>query len=343
MAPRNSLRITQISLTSLLGISEVRTAWAACLPGTTAVVRQVNQSRLGGLRLPPSAWTEERHQFGPVGTAFDYAVGSLWAGSSLEPVFARVRLAVAAWNDPLRAIAGSLERLLKDELPNVRSGLATAQQDDFFRGLGLLAHLDAMYRSLAVVPPEWALEATDDVATPRGLRRALRAHYPAEMVAELRALLSAAWEDLPRGTRVRYNPAFGGPPGLEHIGADGDLLVGETLWDLKTSKVNFTRDHIWQLLGYAALDRLHGQQRIATLGLYNPRFRQAWTIGAATLVQHLGGGSLDRFCEWFRDEPAAHGGATVATRPSLGLRGGRSSASARAGRVVRRRGEIVRV
>lgn len=340
MAPRNSPRIAQISLTKLLRLSEVRAAWGAFLPGTTAVVRQVNQSRSGGLRLPPSAWTE-RHQFGPLGTAFDYAVGSLWAGSSLDPVFARVHPAVAPWNDPLQVVAGSLETLLSEELPNVRSGRETAQQDDFFRGLGLLAHLDAMSRSLAVTPPAWALEASDDVATSRGLRRALRAHYPAEMVAELRALLSAACEDLPRDASIRYNPAFGCPPGLEHLGADGDLLVGETLWDLKASIQNFTRDHVWQLLGYAALDRLHGQRRIATLGLYNPRFRYAWTIGAATLVQRLGGGSLERFCEWFRDEPAAHGGAMIAVRSSLGLRSGRSSASTSGGRLVSRRSEIV--
>lgn len=171
-----------------------------------------------------------------------------------------------------------------------------------------------MFRSRAVEPPAWALEAGGDVADAEGLRRLLRKHYPADMVGELKALLDATGKDLPRHASVRYNPVFGCPPGLEHIGADGNLLVGETLWDLKVSKVNFTRDHIWQLLGYAALDRLHGSRRIATVGLYNPRFRHAWSLGSEAFVRRLGGGSLDGFCEWFRHEPTAHGGAIAASR-----------------------------
>jgi len=304
--------MAEIGLVGLLRLSEVRAAWGAFLPGTSPVVRQVNQGRPGDLRVPPSAWTEAGRQFGVMGTAFDYLVGSLWAGCSLSPVFARVH-AVGIQTEQLQPVTHALEHLLNKELANARAGLRTECQEDFFRGLGLLAQLDAMFRA-PVEPPAWVLNAGKDIAASGRLRRALREHYPNDMAAELRALFAATCEDLPREASVHYNPAFGCPPGLEHVGADGDLLVGETLWDLKVSKSPFTRDQIWQLLGYAALDRLHGDRRIAKVGLYNPRFRHAWSLDVETYVQRLGGASLDRFCEWFRDEPAAHGAAAQAVR-----------------------------
>lgn len=314
MASRNPPQVAEIGLVGLLRISEVREAWGAFLPGTTPVVRHVNKSRSGSLQVPPSAWTEAGNQYGVVGTAFDYLVGGLWAGRSLAPVFARVHT-VALQMQELQPVAHALERLLTQELPNVRAGLRTERQEDFFRGLGLLAQLDAIFRSL-VEPPAWVLDAGEGLAASGRLRQALKKHYPNEMAAELRALFDATCKDLPREGNVLYNPAFGCPPGLEHVGADGDLLVGETLWDLKVSKLPFTRDQLWQLLGYAALDRLHGNRRILKVGLYNPRFRHAWSVDVETFAQHLGCVSLERFAEWFRAEPAANGVAALGlTRP----------------------------
>lgn len=251
-----------------------------------------------------------------MGTAFDYLIGTLWADRGLATVFARVHT-VALRTEQLQPVAHTLQRLLSKELPNVRAGLKAERQEDFFRGLGLLAQLDAMSRSLAE-PPAWVLDAGEDIAASGRLRRALREHYPNDMASELRALFDATCDDLPRAGSVHYNPTFGCPSGLEQVGADGDLLVGETLWDLKVSKLPFTRDQLWQLLGYAALDRLHGNRRIEKVGLYNPRFRHAWSLDVETFVQRLGGASLDRFSEWFRHEPAAHGAAALGvSRPQV--------------------------
>jgi hypothetical protein len=154
------------------------------------------------------------------------------------------------------------------------------------------------------------------------------------MASELRALFDATCNDLPREGNVHYNPMFGCPPGVEHVAADGNLLVGETLWDLKVSKLPFMRDQLWQLLGYAALDHLHGNRRIAKLGLYNPRFRHAWSADVETFAQHLGCVSLGRFAEWFRHEPTANGVAGLTrSRPLAAARAPRPTKQAR----VRRR------
>jgi len=156
------------------------------------------------------------------------------------------------------------------------------------------------------------------------------------MAAELRTLFDATCEDLPREASVHYNPAFGCPPG-QHVGADGELLVGETLWDLKVTKLPLIRDQLWQLLGYAALDRLHGNRRIAKVGLYNPRFRHAWSVNVETFVQHLGGASLDLFCEWFRHEAAAHGAAALTVNRPQVVKAVRQVQPTNPGRVRRRR------
>jgi hypothetical protein len=174
-----------------------------------------------------------------MGAAFDYLIGSAWAGRSLASVFARVHM-VALLTEPLQPVTRTLERLLNEELPNVRAGLMGERQEEFFRGLGLLAQLDAMSRA-HVEPPGWVLDAGEKLAAISRLRRALRKHYPSDMASELRTLFEATRADLPREGSFHYNPVFGCPPGLKHVGADGDLLVGDTLWDLKVSKLPFTR------------------------------------------------------------------------------------------------------
>ena len=73
------------------------------------------------------------------------------------------------------------------------------------------------------------------------------------------------------------NPTFGAGSALVH-GADADLLIDDTLIDLKTNKrLEFDRAIFNQLVGYYVLSQVGGipecpQSRIEVLGVYFARF-----------------------------------------------------------------------
>lgn len=292
-----------VSLTRLLRDPSVRAAWASQLPSTTDLVRSINRQRRPAIQVPPSEWTSQS-QFGTVGTAYDYAIGTLWAGKDLTNAFNRVLRVAARFPRVLGLLAG-LHELLAASAEAAPVDEVDRVERDFFRGLGLLAQLDAVFRA-GVDPPPWTIELGERRVGIRGLRRHLRRHYPETFVDELIELLRVTRADLPRAAQATYNPVFGGPPGLEHVAADGDLIFGTTLMDLKVSTQAFGRKHAWQLLGYAALDRLHGRRRIARVALYNPRFRYLWTEKVEPFAEALGATSVEEFCAWFRDAPEAH-------------------------------------
>lgn len=69
--------------------------------------------------------------------------------------------------------------------------------------------------------------------------------------------------------KIDFNPDFS----YEHIIADGDILINDTLVDFKavSSLFNF-KDHIKQLLMYSILNELNGNKNIKNIQLYYPRF-----------------------------------------------------------------------
>ncbi|MBI3597253.1 MAG: hypothetical protein HY203_08895 [Nitrospirae bacterium] len=127
----------------------------------------------------------------------------------------------------------------------------------------------------------------------------LREHYPNEFVDELQQLLKATTEDLPKARPVVYNPIFGSIVGGVSIGADGDLLIRDLLLELKLSTKGFGSNHLWQLLGYAALDANLGNRRIRRVGLYNSRYRALWIKPVDDLTRELGGTSFKQLYHWF--------------------------------------------
>ena len=293
------------NLTGLLKRSEVvRAAWWQALPHTTHVVREVNRSVSKILHVPRSTWTKRLGRSGVVGNAYDYAVGSLWARDDLRSVFQRVR--VATMRLPrVRAVFATLELMLRKEIDAVARGAVAAPPPDYFRGLVLLAELDAMSRA-PVDAPRWISGVEANRITEVTVRRLLEENYPDDVAAELSSLIHVTVADLRANGRLTYNPVFGGAPGFEHIGADGDVIVGGALFELKASIRPYECDHLWQLLGYACLDRLHGRDRIRRVGLFNPRRRHLWTEDVDVFVNRLGGRSLDSFCQWFCETTAAN-------------------------------------
>lgn len=134
----------------------------------------------------------------------------------------------------------------------------------------------------------------------RELRRELRLHYPVEFVTELRTLLEYARQDLPPAGAAIYNPDVGGMVGDIRVKANGDLLLDDILLELKVSKLDEPRfEDVIQLLGYAALDGVRGNERIKRSGIYNPRWRILWIEPVETIAQILGWASFPGFCAWF--------------------------------------------
>ena len=283
----------------------VHDAWNTFLPASTPVIRAVNRATINYPHIEVCAWGRSPGRAGVLGNAYDYLVGVAWAGGSLDGVFARVRPAVTRWGRA-QHVAETLEQVLRKELKHARGNILPAPSAQFLRGLVLLAELDATYRSPAE-PPRWILELEERPISERLLLRSLTRHYPDEIADELRKLLDATRADLGPGKSLIYNPVFGGAPGLEHVAADGDVIVGDMLLELKTSQRPFTRYDLWQLLAYVALDRIHGRERIRRLGLYNPRRRSFWSEGVERVTQSMGGVTLAQLCAWFRETPAANG------------------------------------
>lgn len=294
-------------------------ALRAYLPQTRRYLAEINRSVCNDLKISPSPWVKRHNRYACVGTAFDYSVGLLWTNenntSSLEKILQRLieRMDrdICIRNGKLQfmsrfggtetafGLLQSLRDLIISELPSVRNQKTGKRPRDFFRGLGLLAELDALAR-VEVEVPTWI--SSSKIRGANDLRETLRRHYPEQFVDELQLLLRAAQEDLPSGS-VEYNPIFGARSGQIAVGADGDLLIDDLLLELKVSIKPFQPHHLWQLLGYAALDANRGNHRIRRVGLYNPRYRGApWSQPIDRLVGEMGGADFKRFRLWFNTD-----------------------------------------
>lgn len=312
--------LDNLSLTRVIRSRGVQHALRVYLPQTRHYAVEINRSNCNEMKIPPSPWVEKHKRHSLVGTVFDYLVGVLWSNqgddSIVEKLFSRViermeskcvfhvsvragtirRVSPLGDTETTSSLLQSLRDLILSELPFVRDRKCGKRQMDFFRGLGLLADLDAMARAAEAPAPRWA--SASKVRGTNDLRDTLRKHYHDQFVDELQLLIEAAQEDLPIGS-VEYNPVFGARIGQIAIGADGDLLVDNLLLELKVSVNGFSSHHIWQLLGYAVLDANRGNQRIRRVGIYNPRYRICWIRPIDDLVRELGGIDFEQFRRWF--------------------------------------------
>jgi hypothetical protein len=246
------------ALTALLRTPSVRKAWRARLPGTTAVMKEINRTPRTRSIIGMSDWTRGS-RWGILATAFDYAVGCFLAQTNIESVFERLdEVADADSYAQIAPICEVLPALLEAHLREADQPGSGLRQLDALRVLLLIAEIDAVFRSGGrATLPNWLGVLSRRHVSSTSVTQQLRRNYPDEAVLELEQLLSVAKRELPLSNPLVYNPVFGGAPGLEHIGADGDLIAGNTLIELKvSSKEGFEADALWQLLGYAALDEL---------------------------------------------------------------------------------------
>ncbi len=183
----------------------------------------------------------------------------------------------------------------------VRTGELT---DELIASTVRLAHLESFYRSGRRV-----IGDPDDVSE--------------EDVEDLRRLISVAQENehLFRASRVcLLNPTFGAASGMVG-GADADIIVDETLIEIKTTAVpKVDRDWVYQLVGYYVLSRVCGidglhytktlrirklrKPWITRLGVYFARFGHMETWDADEIVNHK---RFPEFVRWFCDRAQGRG------------------------------------
>ena len=111
-------------------------------------------------------------------------------------------------------------------------------------------------------------------------------------IADLRNLLDVAERAVPKPKhRALLNPVFTKSSMVG--GADADMILDNTLIDMKTTKsLKFTQDMYNQLLGYCALDT--GKREITHIGIYFSRHGICHTM----LVPD----DVDKMLQWFKDQ-----------------------------------------
>jgi hypothetical protein len=194
-----------------------------------------------------------------VGTAFDYllrfrvkllnpaAIEQTWIaerpllhGSSLivkNPIYDEVTDKVEYEHTPLsRKVGGIIEVARRQYRKYMESGIAT---DELLRSTLKLAQLDAIYRARFVDPDLGNVYEED--------------------IEDLKKLLFIADDKYFRATKVAVlNPTFG-KASVMIGGADADLLIDDTLIEIKvTKKLEFPLATFHQIMGYILLNEIGG-------------------------------------------------------------------------------------
>ena len=146
--------------------------------------------------------------------------------------------------------------------------------DDLIRITILLAQMDVLYRSGRMYPNFGNVEKGD--------------------IEDLRNLISLVNAETFRAENACYlNPTFG--YGSELVGgADADLIIDDTLIDVKTTKfLSFTQEHYNQLIGYyilAKLGKINEKEDIpiSKIGIYFSRHGVLHIISADEIENNPG-------------------------------------------------------
>jgi hypothetical protein len=148
------------------------------------------------------------------------------------------------------------------------------------------------------------LAKLDNYFRAKVIEQSFDAHNP-EDIKDLKALVSLL--DLDKFVakeKCYFNPTFGAGSSLVG-GADADLIIDNTLIDIKTTKhLKLEREHLNQVIGYYILSLIGGvnnnpdEQPIENIGIYFARHGELWTIP----IRQLGTQSkFEDFKDWFVD------------------------------------------
>lgn len=297
-----------MSLTSQLKSGRLRRWCADFLTGTDELVGQVQAAATGHQPIRPAGQVDPDH-WATIGGAFGQRLAFLVAH---EPPYAAYLGAMNAgllnprlveplinrWPTRHRSITGNpdspgiadtliteLTSLLIDclhqEAPPGRLA-TTAREELLARACWVLEGWESAYRSGQLPAPlarHHRALAAHPSSHPMVNVSLLLDETPHDQVQELVRLAGLLHRSgtLERLRALAGNPAPGKPLGMAQPlfvphWADGDVIVGNTLLDVKTVITLRDRDRIaswlWQLLGYAWLDYRADRCRIRGVGLY---------------------------------------------------------------------------
>lgn len=112
-------------------------------------------------------------------------------------------------------------------------------------------------------------------------------------------------EEFAKANRYLLNPTFGEASSLVG-GADCDIIMDDTLIDIKTTKYLKLDIRYWrQLVGYCVLADLAKEEldyfpRIKQVGVYYSRHGRLWTTDASQIYDNSG---YENFKKWFKKAP----------------------------------------
>lgn len=264
-----------MSLTSFLDIRDVRERFRMEFPKPQLAITKE-------LSAPPRTT-----HYALVGTAFDYllrfylqhlnhkAIAERWiAEISLEMLANDVRLYRKA------------SKIVSEAKENHRKFLKTGKfDDDLLKSALLLAQLDPIFRAL-VIDENIGVIHDDDVE-------------------DLRKLISIADSKIFKANDIcLLDPTFGEASTLVG-GADVDLVIDDTMIDIKTTKnLELTRKYYDQLIGYytlfkiGGLDGMPSKHEIKYLGIYFSRYAHLYTMNVKEITNEY---SFPKFLEWFKE------------------------------------------
>jgi hypothetical protein len=219
-----------------------------------------------------------------VGTALDYRIRFFYRPPAIGELVAHrgaQRLAgVWGQDDNLPVAFEQLNLALSEALPS-GTDLWTAGTPITESRLARLCFVLALYESCARAEPQtrWPIAQLGPRATLADVEKLCPDAATDDLVA-LADLYRNCPDPVLRDEPVVLNPTFFASHTVG--GADGDLILGSTLIDIKTTiKGRPDRSSLWQLAGYALCDDIN-QYDITHVGLYFARFGRLvrWELSA---------------------------------------------------------------
>jgi hypothetical protein len=222
-----------------------------------------------------------------IGTAFDYLF-RFWLETFNPSIQTNPWVAEDSLSLEMVGATASVKRKIKRLLQESRASHAEYVKtgeltDSIINTAIILAQLDAIHRANYLDPCLGQIEKP--------------------MVEELRDLLNLAnKKDFTAKTYCILNPTFG--YGSRVVGgADADLIIDDTLIDIKTTKIGkMNRSYFNQLIGYFILNELgtvnRKQIKINRLGIYFSRYGELVTLSSDQIVNE----GFPCLVEWFRSK-----------------------------------------
>lgn len=239
-----------------------------------------------------------------VGTAFDYlmrfyvkqlnpkAITKEWVAELSVERMREKRLALDSQGHLIPIDSNLLEKASKmlSQAQKTYSDYIKSEEinDELIRGTILLAQLDTYFRA-AIIDENFGIIDDGDVAD---LNRLISLVNPNSFKAKELCLL---------------NPEFGEASELVG-GADADLVMDDTLIDIKTtSRLEFKADHFNEIMGYYTLYKVGGipdapfEPKVENLGIYYSRYGELYTF---PITEAIPLHKFPTFIEWFKDRAA---------------------------------------